>query len=497
MVTLRLSQVGPLSGGGYPIEIAVEGVGPRRTAVATVGPIMDEADRARIRWYLEDYLIRNADPAPKVAAGVERRMVEIGRQLFSAIFEANRDTTRLWNQVSDRLADTRVEISASIREAHTVPWELLRDPRTDAPLALNAAEFVNVQSQVARQPQIMSKEADGPARILMVICRPRGADDVSFRSVAIRIVKALTDVGATTVRLEVLRPPTFAELGRRLRQAKANGRPYHAVHFDGHGLYIDIADLAELEHQEEFDPQRLRPPTPAGARGYICFESDVRANRIFPVDGVTLGNLLYETAVPTLMLNACRSGHAPAVPLDNVEATDVPAPLAQEDQVRAYGSFAQAVVDAGVAGVVAMRYNVYVTTAAQFVGELYQTLTQGHTLGHAASLARKHLNDDRVRTVTGEPVELQDWLVPAIYEAAPITLFPRRDIVEPLFDDTAWTASTQSSELPRVPDAGFIGGDETLLANRSCLRPASDRADTCVCRQRQDCDRSRVRTLVP
>src|SRR5262245_55964181 len=125
MVTLRLSQVGPLSGGGYPIEIALEGVGPRRTAVATVGPIMDEADQARIRWYLEDYLRRNADPAPKIAAGVERRMVEIGCQLFSAIFEANRDTTRLWNEVTDRLADIRVEISASIREAHTIPWELL------------------------------------------------------------------------------------------------------------------------------------------------------------------------------------------------------------------------------------------------------------------------------------------------------------------------------------------------------------------------------------
>ena len=47
-------------------------------------------------------------------------------------------------------------------------------------------------------------------------------------------------------------------------------------------------------------------------------------------------------------------------------------------QVRAFGSLAQEVMDAGVTGVVAMRYNVYVVTAAQFVADLYAGLAQAN-----------------------------------------------------------------------------------------------------------------------
>jgi tetratricopeptide (TPR) repeat protein len=429
---------------------------------------MTEVEQARLRWYLEEYLERNAAPAPQVAAGVERRMAEIGQALFTAIFEANRDTMRLWNDVCDNLADTRIEISAGVLEAHALPWELLRDPRTGAPLALTSREFVRVQSQVARAPR-MAEVVDGPVRILMAICRPSGAHDVPFRSVAIHIVKALTEAGSAAVDLDVLRPPTLAMLGHALRRAKENGKPYHVVHFDGHGLYVDAKGLADLNLQTTFDPRRLSAPSVMGAaRGYICFEDDDHASRMQAVDGTTVGNLLYDNGVPTLVLNACRSGlgasqgEAPAA--DVLSAANA-APLTQEDQVRAYGSFAQAVVDAGVTGVVAMRYNVYVATAARFVGEFYQALAQGHTLGHAANRARKHLGDERTRIVIDKPIELQDWPVPAIYEAAPIAFFPKRDADEPLFDETDWTAGRSTARgLPGQPDVGFVGRDETLLA---------------------------------
>ncbi|UVK53848.1 CHAT domain-containing protein [Mesorhizobium sp. AR02] len=425
---------------------------------------MTETDQARLRWYLEDYLERSADPAPQVAAGVERRMADIGRSLFSAIFEANRDTIRLWSDVCDDIADTRIEISAGIREAHAFPWELLRDPRSDAPLALTSGEFVRVQSQVARIPR-MADVAAGPVRILVVICRPAGADDVPFRSVAMHIVKALTEAGSAAVDLDVLRPATFAMLGQTLRRAKEKGTPYHVVHFDGHGLYIDSKGLAALNLQKMFDPRRLSAPSATdAARGYICFEDDKHPSRVQAVDGTTVGNLLYETRVPTLVLNACRSGLGASESGVTEPHDDANAPRTHEDQVRAYGSFAQSVVDAGVTGVVAMRYNVYVATAAQFVGEFYQALAQGQTLGRAANRARKHLGDERTRTVVDKPIELQDWSVPAIYEAAPMRLFPERDSAAALFDETDWSASRATAELPRQPDVGFIGRDETLLA---------------------------------
>ena len=60
-----------------------------------------------------------------------------------------------------------------------------------------------------------------------------------FRSVASRLIKGLTDQTRERYRLDVLRPVTFARLAAVLRQAKAAGRPYHVVHFDGHGSYLE------------------------------------------------------------------------------------------------------------------------------------------------------------------------------------------------------------------------------------------------------------------
>jgi hypothetical protein len=50
----------------------------------------------------------------------------------------------------------------------------------------------------------------------------------------------LSDEAREPFELEVLRPPTFEQLAKRLRAAKAKGVPFHAVHFDGHGLSGEI-----------------------------------------------------------------------------------------------------------------------------------------------------------------------------------------------------------------------------------------------------------------
>ena len=91
-------------------------------------------------------------------------------------------------------------------------------------------------------------------------------------------------------------------------------------------------------------------------------------------------------------------------------------------RIRAYGSLAAEVADAGVPGVVAMRYNVYVVTAAQYTADLYAHLLAGKPLGQAATAARRALAADPARQITTTPVNLQDWAVPVVYEAAPLTL---------------------------------------------------------------------------
>ena len=134
-----------------------------------------------------------------------------------------------------------------------------------------------------------------------------------------------------------------------------------------------------------------------------------------------------------------------------------------------FGTLAQEVMDAGVAGVVAMRYNVYVVTAAQFVADLYAELVRGQTLGAAVTMGRKQLQANPDRSIAYDPLPLQDWCVPVVYESMPIRLFPVQKKADGLTitiqaGDTASSRGTLDNDLPRPPDAGFFGRDETLLA---------------------------------
>lgn len=109
-------------------------------------------------------------------------------------------------------------------------------------------------------------------------------------------------------------------------------------------------------------------------------------------------------------------------------------------------------MDHGASGVVAWRFNVLVSTAAQFMADLYASLASGLSLGEAATLARKQLNS------ASRPIE--DWTVPVVFESAPVRLFPKtKNAIEIKLQPDA----PAESGLPQAPDIGFIGRDETVL----------------------------------
>ncbi len=501
MLTLRLTQftAGPDQ---YRVEVTLEGERPpRQTATTQFEFKLTAQEREDLRWYFEDFLEHPLDPAPQIAARIERDMQAIGGRLFQAVFRANRDTGKIWDKIVDELDIVRVEIAADVAGATALPWELLFEPDTYGYLALQTHTFVHTHLTPARTPKI--PPAAGPIRILLVICRPGGRDDVPFRSVAMRLIKGLSERARRAFQLDVLRPPTFERLGQVLREAKGQGQPYHIVHFDGHGTFLDTARLFETWQDNEMmarlaelvniDPYRFSPevvyprPRRPGSRGYLVFENPDSDYNLRLVDGPELGALLVETGVPALVLNACRSAHADPTPNpspmrggeeEGLTTADSP-PLFGEglgegsegvhSQVRALGSLAQEVMDAGVVGVVAMRYNVYVVTAAQFVADLYAALTQGQALGEAVTFGRKQLHAQPLRTIAYDPLPLQDWPVPVVYEAAPIALFPKPATAQKLTitlaaGEAAPERGALDPHLPPAPDAGFFGRDETLLA---------------------------------
>ena len=452
-------------GAGFVVGVELEGAGARQSAVAEVGFGLSAQDREDVRWYLEDYLQYPVAPAPQIAARVEARLAELGCDLFRQVFEANRDTIGLWGSVSDRLPDTRVEVDAGIEGGSAVPWELLRDPVTDGVLALRAGAFVRTHPGTA-VPVRVPGQGPGGLRVLLVICRPGGGDDVPFRSVASHLVR-LSREAREAFRLDVLRPPTFAELARALEAAKNAGEPYQVVHFDGHGTWLDEETAAGGAPGGGFSREvfsLVSPPRP-GSHGFLVFEDPDTPGKQQLVDGPALGAALAGAGVPVLVLNACRSAHADLA----TEPETVDHELDAHRRVRAYGSLAQEVMDAGVAGVAAMRYNVYVVTAARFIGEVYAGLLAGQPLGGAVSAARRQLAADPQRQIGGEPLPLQDWMVPVVYEAAPLALLPAQQGQDELSIDLSQAEAGRERAglergLPAGPDAGFFGRDETLLA---------------------------------
>ena len=459
---LRLTQTASQDN-RHTIELEWLDGGPRQTASAIVELTMSEQDQRDLAWYVEEYAEYPFEPHPQRAARIEARLHDVGVELFNKLFAANEDTRFIWSEAARRLNDVRVEIVTDAEGATALPWELLRDPRTDTVLTLHAQAFVRAAPKVSRKPLMLEPQTS--IRILLVICRPSGGDDVPFRSVASRLLKSLSAEARAVFQLEVLRPPTFAQLAKVLSDAKSAGKPYHVVHFDGHGVYgspdLLPVDMSKITYRV------------AGPQGFLLFESDTTTNRRELVHGTRLGELLVQTNVPLLVLNACRSAHAaPAAADDSQPDADTVAPAVDEDdpnaKVRAFGSLAQQVMLTGVGGVVAMRYNVYVVTAAQFVAELYRALVQGRSLGEAVSRGRKDLHAQPVREIV-QKLTLQDWLVPVVYEAQATQVFQPATTAHALPITIKRANATPQrgdldSALPPMPDVGFFGRDETLLA---------------------------------
>jgi hypothetical protein len=435
---LRISDAGAGQDGQRRVDVTwTDGPAPRTAKASLPDPGAGDHDAELIRWYLEEYAEYPADPAPERARRAEAALAAAGTSLFDQVF-ASRGAAAIWALAADRLDQGRVEIDADPGAGPGLAWELLRDPDADSPVALAAAEFVRVRPQAARHPGPPEPYGDR-LRVLLVIARPGRDEDVPFRSVASRLVRGGT--GAMEgLDLDVLRPATFARLSEALHAAHAAGRPYHVVHFDGHGDWLDLAGLDAGSDQADGDPagagvsaQKYQVPVAGpvrdGPHGYLLFEDPAtKANRRY-VDGPSLGRLLAATGVPVLVLNACRSAYADPADQPSAPATpDTPAPVAQDGpaspadnhpdaadgpagaassasgapaaadggravlgadgdvhaRIRAYGSLAAEIADAGVPGVAAMRYVVYVVTAAQFAADLYAHLLVGRSLGQAA-----------------------------------------------------------------------------------------------------------------
>lgn len=452
--TLRIRQNAPVDG-KYPIHLTLKRPGqPDLEAEATIEFALTSQEQEDLRWYLEDYLQRAESVERVQVEQIESLMKQRGEELYNKVLTANQRTQAIWFAIREQLADLRIEITSGIAEAASIPWELMRDPQSNSAIALRVKAFVRVQSNPNISFVKVPKAHEGRIRLLYIVCRPSGGKDVELRAVANRLLQGLGEDRAC-YDITALRPPTFEALQKELKAAKKKRRPYHIVHFDGHGVYAELKDsvlkdwLAALNHL-------TLGSKPTGKHGFLLFESPESKYKMRPVDGQTLGQLLHDNGVPILALNACQSA------MHEADAPPADAETAQ-DEIRAIGSLAQTVVDQGIPAVLGMRYSVFVVTAAQYIGELYRALAKGSGFGEAASEGRKHLHLNPERWVGLEPRPLQDWFVPVVYEAMPLALLPAQKPLQLGEQPELDPVQINQALLRYVPDHGFVGRDETLL----------------------------------
>jgi tetratricopeptide (TPR) repeat protein len=419
--------------------------------VTPIGPIEAE----ELRWYLEKYAIWPSEYFRDRARKVEADLVKWGQLLHEAAMPAaHRETVmKAWEKIGDHagrrfsvLVDVALEAGApeaDVKAAQEVatlllglPWELLHDGKS---YLFQGAKPVRVRRRLPGTEAMGVAVVATPIRVLLVTARPE--DDscgyIDHRASALPLVEAMESLPGL-VKIHILSPPTLPALRDELNRARAERKPYHVVHFDGHGVYDRTVGLGGLcfEHPEDIGKLEKR-------RHVTVFTQDTIEN------GTGLGSLLRDHRIPLVFLEACQTAQAE----------------------KASESVASELLKVGVASVVAMSHSVLVETARRFVEAFYDSLAFGARVGDAMLAGQRQLKDDtfRGRIFGAGELRLEDWFVPVLYQEKDDPQLFKVTPAKQTQEDFQTALAARLGDLPPAPETGFIGRSRELLALQRLL----------------------------
>ncbi|MFW6241786.1 MAG: CHAT domain-containing protein, partial [Thermodesulfobacteriota bacterium] len=409
-------------------------------------PIPDE-ERDEILRYLENYPVQYmTDIDDGFARKLEERLPDIGARLFRAAF-SDSVAKRLFDRFQDEEEPGRlITVSASHPDILSLPWELLRDPDSDVYLC-NENPRISIRRRLSRAGGGRARKKAKPKdtlHLLFVVSRPDNAGFIDPRADPEAVMDALDAAAPGRVTTEFLRPATLEALVERLEDADLPS--VDILHFDGHGAYDPdgrFSDEAQKDNaaiDELFanaDLRARKEEIQAGNVGYLLFEKENGERNLVPAG--KLGEMLNRQKVSLVVLSACQS-----------------AKMGGED---AMGSVAARLTHAGIPAVLAMTHSVLVATTKMLFGEFYKHLGKGKPVGESLDNARRFLQmrperGERPRGRKMVTLELQDWFLPALYQAGADRPLLRKGEAAP-------AAPTESPEeagrLPAQPESGFHG----------------------------------------
>jgi tetratricopeptide (TPR) repeat protein len=333
---------------------------------------LGKEEQVHLRWYLEEYYQFPGAGDHVKAQNVEAKLKEWGKSLFHAAFgtvEGNDVYRNLMDAIQRDSRQGLITLGATDPDVLVQPWEMMRD--TKGVLALRG---VTLRRQLQGTKPAARFDFGLPLRVLLIVSRPTDVSFIDPRNSIPPVLDACDQLGGQ-VEVEFCDPPTLARLEQMISEARKARRPYHIVHFDGHGTYL--------------------PKTGVGA---LVFEDEEAKTDL--VKGTRFGDLMARQDVPLVLLEACRGA----------DLSDRPV----------FGSLAPALLDSGVGSVVAFSHSVHIRAARIFVERFYKELIARQSVGSAVQEARAAMLATPKRFLhlgpQAESIELEDWFIPQLYQ---------------------------------------------------------------------------------
>ncbi|RKZ92838.1 MAG: Tfp pilus assembly protein PilF [Candidatus Parabeggiatoa sp. nov. 1] len=360
-----------------------------------------------------------------------------GEDLFKQVFFKSHAYAKYRQSV--QAADLEIEIVGSAA-FHQLHWETLKDPKQAQPLALQHPITRNAKGS---PPPMVAGQTSPTINVLLVVARPNGKNNVGHRTISQPLVESL-DEAQLPVNIDILRPGTYRALLNHLETTTAQHGTgyYHVIHFDVHGAvfnYEAVQQGCESGHflsQARYARAALQPYE--GKKAFLFLRGDNENQADLMAAFELVEQVLAPHRIPIVVLNACQS----AKPAETGLASDL--------------------MQAGAQTVLTMAYAVSVSATIKFMETLYTKLFESHPLATAIRMARLKLHKDKTRQAYfNQQIDLEDWLLPAVYQHQKISLPLRKFTPD---EKVAYREQQAPRYTSPETQYGFVGRDLDVLA---------------------------------
>jgi len=304
----------------------------------------------------------------------------IGIKLFKTLFSGTLLTELEFAKQSHQPIICQIIFDPEDVDLIQYPWELIHDGSVHLQLVNDLFEMSRL---IAFDKPPSRFSGSFPLRMLFINPRPKNESlplDSAEKEAILGVLKPLRDSGKLI--WEELNPCTWENFRGTIAM-----KPFHLIHFDGHGSFERICPSCGLAHFPSMQKCErcgvsMIAETP---KGYLHFEEDGGSERIDRVGVDDIKTVLNNTHIRLVVLSACKTA------------------LSSRDDL--FSGLGPALIQAGIPGVVAMQGSPSLSSMSDFVACFYDELIKGKRLSTAVNVGRMKIMRDKPSA----------WFMPVVY----------------------------------------------------------------------------------